>query len=80
MRPFLQGTRDAAAHATVGQQAKGVFGQRGVAAVGFTLPHVFDAQTIRQMAGADDFEAVGKHHDANGSAGKVVAVHEGVDQ
>ncbi len=64
----------------IGQQVGGVFAQDGVAALGFAVLDVLGAQVAGQVAGADDFNAVTKHQDANGGAVKVIAVHQGVDQ
>ena len=50
------------------------------AALGFAVLDVLGAQVAGQVAGADDFNAVTKHQDANGGAVKVIAVHQGVDQ
>ncbi len=57
-----------------------MFTEGGIASIGFALAYVCNAQAVGQVAGADDFDAVGKDEDANGRAGEVVTVHQGVDQ
>ncbi len=80
LRPFVQRARNAAAQAAVGQQPEGVFAERRVAAVAFAVADVVHTQAVGQVPGADDVDAVGEHQNADGGAGEVVAVHQGVDQ
>ena len=79
-RPFLQRPWNATAEPPVGQQLEGMLGQRRVAAVGLAMQYIIQTQTVRQVAGADDLDPVGKHQQANRGAGEVVAVNQGVDQ
>ncbi len=65
----------------IGQQPFGDIGyQNGIPDVGVARPYFLDRQIVREMAGADDFDAVIEDKEPDGGADKVVPVSQGVHQ
>ncbi len=76
----MQDARNSRSQPTVRQDMNRMLGQCGVTPVGRTVADGFGAEIVRQVARADDFDAVGEYHHTDRSAGEIVAVDQRIDQ
>jgi DNA-binding winged helix-turn-helix (wHTH) protein/pimeloyl-ACP methyl ester carboxylesterase len=79
--PRLQRAHDAGTQAAIRQQFfRHEGGQNRIAQAGISGSHFLDSQIVRQMAWADDLDAVGKDEDANRRADEIVPVYQRIHQ